>query len=127
MHIAKFWSIKMQNQENKIELLFELSKEDLYLSIGEQLQSTSIMPSPKYQLIKMAKNWIKSNKKEFAEILCKDKNIQSLMDNSHRLYDKILLVSAMSDLLTSTIIGVSPLTVCVLLFKEGIESLCEDS
>ena len=54
------------------------------------------------------------------EKLCNDEKLKNLIKKS----DGIVLVTAIVDLISSIITGVSPFTVAALLVKKGITKLC---
>jgi hypothetical protein len=64
-------------------------------------------------------------KRNYRRKICEDERVRkahSLTDNS-----RVLLVSALLDCIGGAITGVSPITVCVLLVKEGLDTLCADA
>lgn len=63
-------------------------------------------------------------KRSYRQRICQNERIRTL----HAVTEssRVLLVSALLDCIGGAITGVSPITVCVLLVKEGIDSLCAD-
>ena len=109
--------------QEDIEKLLSLDNESLYLEIGNKLTGKGAFPFDKKYVTKLAKNWMREKRQHLAEILCDDKNIRELIRNQNK-QNRILLITAIADLISSIISIVPAVTVAVLIVKEGFESLC---
>jgi len=114
----------MSDTEN-IKSLLEKEIEQLYIDLGRQILSSDYhaFPFPKQRYITKAKNWLAENKVHLKQKICKNEYVKLHM-NSNKIEDRVILISAIIDLISSMCIGISPVTVAVLLVKEGINSLC---
>ena len=109
-----------------MDLSSELARpvEDLYFDLGHQIKSgLSASPPTKKNVILRGKRWFKTRLPYIADKICNDSMIVGLMAND-KTKDRILLTAAILDLLSSLSLPVSPVTVTVLLVKEGIETIC---
>jgi hypothetical protein len=61
-------------------------------------------------------------KRMFSERICADKTVRATHQAATNL--KVQLVAAVLDCIAGAVTGVSPITVSVLLVKEGLETLC---
>lgn len=115
-------------EREKIATLMKLSLDELYIQIGAEYIGLGAMPRSLKDLAQIGKLWLESKKSELIEILCNNEQLNSLLKSEpKRLKDRIVLVAAVADLLSSIITGVSPITVSVLLIKAGLEDLCENT
>lgn len=105
-----------------------MSKEvdELYLELGKQLASSAqrVIPLPPFRYIQVAKQWLSDHKREIKERVCADSSIKALLSNN-RIGDRLVVAAAVCDLISSITVGLSPVTVAVLLVKEGLRTLCE--
>ena len=108
-----------------IRLLLNKSIEQLYIELGQQLLSPEYraFPFPKERYMQRAREWLLENRERLRQIICDHDRVKSFM-NSSRLEERVLLISAIVDLISSMCSGISPVTVAVLLVKEGLNSLC---
>jgi hypothetical protein len=99
---------------------------DLYIKIGCELQGYTVFPVPQEQLRRIAREWLKKKRHKIANYVCSNETIILLASNTTKKQDKINLILALADLISSLVVGVSPVTVSVLLVREGIKTLCKD-
>lgn len=108
--------------------LLDLELGELYEKAGEELLGEGAFVSPKTrESIRLAgKRWVDNNKARLVQLICKNENIIKLYNKMEdpKGEKKILLVTAIADLIAGVCIGVSPVTVAALLTKEGINKLC---
>lgn len=110
-------------RERIIELL-NADVDSLYAELGEELTSPSIMPRPLQKLVVTSKEWLAKNREAFRNVICGNEEIVKYLNKDSSTETKVHLVTAVLDLIASICIGVSPVTVSVLLVREGIEKLC---
>lgn len=115
----------MKKQQD-IRGLLEKDFDELYVDIGRELYGSAAFPPPLNQLRQVARVWLQKKRTEIAKVVCLNETIRMLISNQATT-DRIVLVTAVSDLIVSIVIGVSPITVGVLLVKEGLKTLCEDN
>ena len=65
---------------------------------------------------------LKNAKKALRSQICSSENVRRAYASTEN--SKVLLVSAVIDCIAGAVTGVSPITVAVLLVKEGIDELC---
>lgn len=70
--------------------------------------------------IDIAKIWLKANSDAFRKRICSSHKVRSLLKDNYIN----LAVVAIMDLISDICIGVSPITVAVLIVKIGIDKLC---
>lgn len=99
---------------NEVDDILELMGREL--SAGEAPAS----PISRSEAIKRAKQWFSERIGIIGKAICTDSNIRLLVENN----DTNNLILAVSDLIVSICIGVSPITVSYLLVKQGLKSLC---
>jgi len=112
----------------KNEIIQTMLNEDidkLYIEIGTQVSPAAIMPRPTQKIIEIGKEWLSQKKASFKQVICENEQVINLMQNEHSNDKKILLVTAIADLISGICIGVSPFTVSVLLVQLGIDTLCK--
>lgn len=117
----------MQSQEDIISRLLEKDLDELYIDIGRELYGSASFPPQLNQLGQVARVWLQAKRVEIARAVCPNKTIQMLISNRPTTQDQLVLVTAVADLIASLVIGVSPVTVAVLLVKEGLKTLCDDN
>lgn len=116
----------MQNQ-NEIRRLMDLNLDELREDLGRQIASNLklSMPLSYNRLVELSNNWINEQRKNLASYICSDQEVRSL-SGSPSTERRIMLASAIADLISSILVGISPITVAVLIVKEGIETFCKD-
>lgn len=75
--------------------------------------------------IRDGKAILENAKRSFKQQVCADPKVQSTYRASGN--SKVLLAAAVLDCIAGAVTGVSPITVAVLLVKEGLGSLCKDT
>ena len=109
----------------QISNMLQLSPEQLYVVLGNALTGhvENISPDDEHFQAKIGQAWFASNLKTLQQAVCGSPSIRSIMKDE-RVEDRILLVSAIVDLLLGVSGIVSPVTVAVLIVKEGLETFC---
>lgn len=103
----------------EIESQLSLDSELLYRIIGAS-QSIGATPGT----ARDGKVIIENAKRTLKERICTASNVQTVYKTSQN--SKVQLAAAILDCIAGAVSGVSPITVAVLLTKEGINLLCED-
>lgn len=98
-----------------------LNEEELFQQIGTEFSSSDAFPPSKQDLIKVGKRWWTHNKERLVTSLCSSEVIKTTFDSG----DELALASAILDLISGLITGVSPITVAVLVMKLGLEKICK--
>ena len=68
---------------------------------------------------------LENAKRTLRETICADKSVKAIHATSANA--KVQLAAAILDCIAGVVISVSPITVSVLLVKEGIDTLCKDA
>lgn len=116
----------MEDSRATIEQLLRMDIEGVWVLLGQDIQGIAATPARKGQVVAAARSWLQRRRKAFSDTLCCNESIRKLAGAPEQKRDRVLLVSAVADLIASLAIGVSPITVAVLLVREGIFSLCEE-
>ncbi|MDE3089664.1 MAG: hypothetical protein KGJ80_09835 [Chloroflexota bacterium] len=115
----------MQSQQEVIASLLAKDPEQLYAEIGKELYGSTAFPPPSRQLVQLARGWLQNKRAAITEKVCSDRTVRLLTSGAPKSQDQITLVTAIADLIASIVVGVSPITVAVLLVREGLKALCE--
>ena len=114
-----------QNFEPNVGSLLSADEDDLYVQLGRELQGTPAFPPSRQQLRELARGWLGGKRKAIAAKVCSDDTVKRVATED--LSDqRVALVLAVADLISSLTLGVSPIIVSVLLVREGLTSLCAD-
>lgn len=116
----------MKRDELKlIHELLEKSENELYLELSIVSSSNSFEYSLNdlNKAIAKGKEVVSKQINIIKESICSNDYITKLAE-SKSYEDKVILVSAIADLIAATVIGISPITVAALLVKQGVPSLC---
>lgn len=113
------------NKHEQISQLLELSTEELLVRIGEDIRGKGASPSSKGQLVMLAKDWLTKKSKEIQEQVCTSDKVRTIANTDKTQGDVVMLISAIADLIASLKIGISPITVAVLIFREGLIQYCK--
>ena len=101
-----------------------LNEDELLIKIGKDLAESEMLityPS-KEQLLNKGRNWFENNYKRLEERICLSDKAKFFSNSSD--IDTATILSAISDLISSVCIGVSPFTVSRLILKRGLKMLC---
>ncbi|MFS0756131.1 hypothetical protein ABC383_15715 [Noviherbaspirillum sp. 1P10PC] len=104
------------NNTNNIHEKLNLSFEELYAELATGL-SKGASPG---DLIKRGKEIYENLREKLHDKIC----LSDAVHESFSRGDKVLLVAALVDCVSGAITGISPVTFCVLLAKEGVSTLC---
>lgn len=112
----------------QIETLLERSVGALLVDLGRELRPPGLgmEPTSDDENFRQGQSWIDRNRPALARRLCSTMVVR-LWIQSKRVGDRVLLVAAIADLITSLLTGVAAVTVAVLLVKEGLDTLCMQS
>ena len=118
------------NNEGLIKLV-NSTESELYERIGMELNSDRkhIFGEKELsvkELISKGKKWFAFHKNEIKLLVCNNESVLLLLDapNSDKNERKILLISAVADLISSICLNLSPFTVAALVLIVGMEELC---
>jgi len=109
----------------EIERLMLLDNEELLFELGNEIRGLGASPAPKRQIVLQAKEWLTANSKQLNNTICNSEKIKFLANKDDSEGDLIMLVSAISDLIFSLFSGISPMTVAILIVREGLLKYCE--
>ena len=101
-------------------------KAEFYEKSNKKKNNLDWRPTRGWKKCCFKKDWIKKNKLKIVDVVCNNENVIKCSLSKDRTYGKVLLATAIADLLGSILTGVSPFTVAVLLVKEGLESFCDE-
>ena len=98
-------------------------EDELFYMLGKDyLKSTeNMLPFSRKEVVKMGKSWFKSNNEKIKKVICQDDVFLTLVDQN----DRILLLTAISDLISGIVLNVSPFTLANIILKMGIKNYCE--
>jgi len=108
-----------------LAIALEKSCDDLYIDLGRDLFSSQkgALPLPIKRYKEAAKQWYIDNHAQLKKKICSDERVINYI-NDAKSKNRVLLGSAILDLISSIVTGVSPVTVTALIVNEGIESFC---
>jgi len=111
--------------EHQINELMERSSDELYEMAGKELygKSAFAFPTNPQKLIRMGKEYLGMQREKLKGAICSNKLITEYL-KSPKVQNRVAVIAAIADILTAAAIEVSPVTASVLIFKEGLESLC---
>lgn len=111
-----------------LTILLSLDKDDLYSSLGNEILGISIgtTPQPKENLISLAKAWLESKRSQLSETICNSASVIALISKETEdvAQRRLMLASAIVDLIAQIIHGLSVTTVAALIVIEGLETFC---
>jgi hypothetical protein len=111
---------------NLDQILKQLNQSDdeLYAEIGRET-SKSLLNKPFAYYVQVGKEWIAAKTPLLKTRLCENIDIRLLLSKDSADQDRINLILAIADFISSLKIGISPFTVSVLIFKQGVSKFCE--
>lgn len=115
----------MEESEITLDEALKLSTEELHLAIGDSLARTmsGAIPSGPKQKRSISSAWMAGMKEALCEKICPNENIRMLfVDN----VGERELAAAIIDLISSVVIGISPVLVSCLLVRQGLIHLCKE-
>lgn len=101
------------------DALFELAGRELArnaMGIGEPDEET---------LRARGRRWVQDNRKELAQKLC-GTYLVKYVRSPGKEWDRVLLLAAVADLLSSASWGLGPTTAAALVLRVGLTGLCDD-
>lgn len=106
-----------------------LNKDDinLYIQIGQQVHGKSAFPLHKDVYVQIAKQWLDTRRHKIAETICHNKELKAFAKRDLPTHELVVLVCAIADVISHLTTGVAPLTVAVLLARQGLHTLCGDN
>ena len=116
----------MTIERNEISRLLQLSNDDIFAEIGQQVISRRVLLPTRLELINEAKRWFEERRSNIIRKVCKSKRIKDLVNRSSAESTRLYLISAVADVILSATGNVAPLTVAVLLVRQGVKSLCAE-
>lgn len=115
----------MSDQE-QIEYLLAQDEDELMLELGESLSDSMGLAASKNRksLIQHARKWYKTNKKIITAAICDSRVLERYVISDE--YEKrIEIVAAIADVIATKWTGVPPFVLSVMIFREGIRTLCK--
>jgi hypothetical protein len=109
-----------------VELLLLLSQEELFEELGKQMIPSSLgfWDIATEKLVEVGENWLNENRTKLQEKICCSITLQYYLRFPDK-YDQVIVIAVITDFIADLIIGVAPLTVAVLIFKQGINVFCK--
>lgn len=114
-----------QKDINDIQELLTLSNDELYIKIGKELMGEAALPTGSVNEKQFGESWYIRNKKKIQSNICPNERI-IMICKSQKLDRDVNIIAAISDIVATFIIGVSPFSIAVLIYKEGIRSFCKN-
>ena len=112
--------------EKEVLMLLDADTQELYIRIGRELTGKNIFPLGDEKLMELSRKWFVDLRSKLKSIVCSNERVQSIFLNQSNIQQRISLVFALADLISSLTMNVSPWSVSALLVKEGIDTLCKD-
>ena len=115
----------MKGTEITLDQALALSTEELELALGDELARQMLgatPPGPK-QKKAVAAAWLASMRVTLREKICPNENLKQLFVENVEIRH---LATAVFDLISGLVTGVSPVLVSALLVRQGLKLLCED-
>ncbi len=109
---------------NQIEDYDSMDIDDLYLVLGKTLGQAAAFPMPKSEIIRQARKWIESYRKEFIDSICNNSNIKEIFLENGASNRRATLIATIADVISGIVSGIPPFMVSVIIVKEGLHSLC---
>ena len=119
----------MSQKDEALGRLLEMSEEDLLMALGLVLNavaSNRLENPTKAQLVKVAEKWLTSKRQEFAAAVCGNERCKELGMQDLANHERIILICVVADLVTDIADGLAPVTVAVVLVRQGLHHLCEE-
>lgn len=110
----------------KITALLDLPEDELLFRIGRDIAGTGARSERREALIEKAQTWLASRSEDFRAAICPSNEVRSIMTMTSEEDRQVQLVTAVSDILSTVLIGIPPFTIAVLLVRVGLDSLCQD-
>ena len=102
----------------------ELSDEELFERIGREVGGiTAAQGRPRSYWIKRGRSWFQSRLSTLTTSICANESLRKLWVEEDR-QETVVLVTAVADLISSIVTGVSPFTVALLLSRRGLGNIC---
>ena len=112
----------------QIEDLTNQSNEKLFELIGISMLGASLSASPSDDQVKQARGlgltWYEGYRGRIKSAVCQSDFVRQYLD-SERVKSRIEIIGALADLISPLITGLAGFSVAVLIFREGIETFCE--
>ena len=100
-----------------------LKEEEIFEKIGIEASSVQgAFPPSKQELIAIGKRWWTYHKEQLTNSICDSEAVKKAYNSS----DELAVLAAVLDLISGIAIGISPITVAVLLVKLGIDKTCKN-
>lgn len=115
------------NATERTEELLRSSEDELYLALGRQLYGTPAFPPQSSHLRQMAKQWLAANHEALRQAVCGSKRCKDLAAQDLKTHEQVVLATAIADLISHVTLGVAPVTVAVLLVRQGVHHLCKET
>ena len=112
--------------QTDIKPLLLLPEDELLLRIGKEIVGTGARGESRNSLIRKAEDWLSSCSNDFRDAICSNPDVRAIMTMSPGHDRQLQLATAVSDVLSTILIGIPPFTIAVLLVRVGLDGLCED-
>ncbi|MBI1746125.1 MAG: hypothetical protein HYR55_06010 [Acidobacteria bacterium] len=103
----------------EIERKLAASREELILDLGQTVTKGAIRPDARRKGLEIYENL----RGKLQAAICTNQQLRALHDTVGD-GKKALLVAALADLVSGLVVGISPITVAVLMVKDGLEVYC---
>jgi len=110
--------------EANIESLLTASYDDLLTRLGQELVGTGVRPQPRETLIEHAKQYLSTQADELRQAVCSNDAVQEVLSIPQSADRQLQLVTAVSDVLATILIGIPPFTIAVLIVRVGLDTFC---
>lgn len=101
----------------EIEAALGFSDDQLFVALASGVSKGASATD----LLRRGKEIYGNLKSKLQDRICQSEGVRSAFEKG----DKVALVAALADCISGVTTGVSPVTFCVLLVKEGVSLLCE--
>lgn len=110
-----------------LDELLALSEDGLFVLAGQELSRAGlgIGEPDKETLRERGRRWLERNRLELAKKLC-NTHVARYLRSAGGEWDQVLLLAAVTDILSSANWGIGPATAAALALRVGLGKLCEN-
>jgi hypothetical protein len=114
--------------DEQLKHLIEADEARLFEHIGAHAIRGSVgaRPATPRELEKEGRAWLKRHTAELRNRVCSSLVVKTYL-GSDRAQDRVLLVAAVADLVSSLVTGIAAISVAVLIVREGLATWCKES
>jgi hypothetical protein len=132
-YLLKENKMKINETQIEIEKFLQYSEQEIFSEIGEQVTSSNTLrwsskddKGQEVDKFTLGKVWYNRIEETLHKKICYSK-VYNLFVQDQQKFDKTILCASIADLISGVCIGVSPIVVAVLIFKQGLIEFCKNT